>query len=267
MNFRIQEYLLFSLLGIAGVILAANLIGQQTATILANWIFVILSGFVMILSIFLVSKYGIRGSHGKAWILFSVFSAYWFIAESLWIIYDLILKTTPWEYADDFFYITGYQILFAFLIFYLKPIKKAISKKIIFGTSLIAISFLIPSFYIISVTDIISIDENLAVVMAYPILDAIILVPALIAVMLFFRGEVNFMMTLVCLAIICQIVGDSSLLFLSIDNSYSPGHPIEILFLWAYVMFAFGLSNQIDVFNERKDSELCPSCGKSIDND
>jgi len=266
-NFRIQEYLLFSLLGITGAILAVNFISEQAATDFSNWIFLILSGSLMILSITLVSKYGTKGSHGKSWILFTLFSGYWFVAESLWLIFDLVLKTSPWEYADDFFYITGYQLFFAFLIFYIKPIKKAISKKMIFGTCLIAATLLIPSFYFIFNSDPNVVDENLAVVMAYPILDAVILVPALIAVMLFFRGEVNFMMTLICLAVICQIVGDTSMLFVTIDGSYYPGHPTDILFLWAYVMLAFGLSNQIDVFKNNEDDKLCPACGKSYEND
>ena len=148
-RFNVQEYLLFTLLGITSVVLAANFAGQDIASIVTNWISIILSSIVMVFSFFMVSKYGIKGNHGKAWILFMLFSAYWFCAETVDVLYDVVLGVDAWEYADDFFYITGYQLFFASLVFYLKPFAKQISKKLVFGVSIISISLLIPSLMMI----------------------------------------------------------------------------------------------------------------------
>ena len=106
-------------------------------------------------------------------------------------------------------------------------------------------------------------NKNLLVLLSYPILDSIILIPALIGVILFFKGGVNFMVSLLCLGIISQIIGDNSILFLSLQNIYYPGHLAEVLFLWTYALFAFGLSNHIGLFNEKSDSNTCPACGKT----
>jgi len=259
-RFNVQEYLLFTLLGITALILLANFIGPQIADDISNGISIILSGIVTVLSFFMVLKYGVKGNHGKAWILFMLFSAYWFCAEIVDIIYNVVLGIEPWEYADDFFYITGYQLFFAFLVFYLRPFVKQISKKILVGTSIISIFLLIPSLFMIIDSDPDFEKENFLVLLAYPVLDSIILIPALIGVVLFFKGGVNFMMSLFCLGIITQIIGDNSILFLSLQNLYYPGHLVEILLLWTYTLFSFGMSRQIGLFRENADKRSFSLC-------
>ena len=260
-RFNIQEYLLFTLLGITALVLVANFIGPDSAGTTTNWLAIFLSSVVMFFSTFMVSKYGLKGNHGKAWILFMLFSAYWFCAETVDVLYEIVLGSEPWEYADDFFYITGYQLFFASLVFYLKPFSQQISKKLLVGISIVSVSLLIPSLFMIVESD--SMNGNMLVLVSYPILDSIILIPALIGVILFLKGGVNFMVSLLCLGIITQIVGDNSILFLSLQNLYYPGHLVEVLFLWTYAMFAFGLSNQIGLFREKSNDDLCPACGKT----
>ena len=261
-RFKVQDYLLFTLLGITSLVLLANFAGQDIAAHVTNWVSIILSGVLMFFSVFMVSKYGLKGNHGKAWILFMLFSAYWFCAETVDVLYSVVLGAEVWEYADDFFYITGYQLFFASLVFYIKPFTILIPKKLVILISIISISLLIPSVMMIMDSKADLMTGNLLILLAYPILDSIILIPALIGVILFFKGGVNFMISLLCLGIITQIIGDNSILFLSLQNIYYPGHLAEVLFLWTYAIFAFGISNQIGLFSEKSDNNLCPACGK-----
>ena len=260
-RFNVQEYLLFTLLGIASLVLLANIVGPGAAETTTDAFSIIISGIVMVFATLMVSKYGLKGNHGKAWILFMLFSAYWFCAESIDVFYSMVFETNVWEYADDFFYITGYQLLFASLVFYLRPFTKQISKKLLFGIATVSFFLLIPSLMLIINSD--SEPDNLAVLMAYPILDSLVLIPALLGVVLFFKGNVNFMVTLLSLGIISQIVGDNSVLFLTLQNTHYPGHLAEVLFLWTYTMFAFGLANQFRLFNEKPEINPCPACGKT----
>ena len=261
-RFNVQEYLLFTLLGITSIVLLANILGQEPAENTVSLSSAILSGIVMVASFLMVSKYGIKGNHGKAWILFMLFSAYWFCAETVDIFYNIAMGTNAWEYADDFFYITGYQLFFASLVFYLRPFVKQISKKLVIGISLFSMALLIPSLIMIIDSDPDLMNKNYLVLLAYPILDSIILIPAIIGVILFFKGAVNFMISLLSLGIITQIIGDNSILFLSLQNLYYPGHLVEMLFLWTYVMFGFGISNQIGMFRYKSEDKSCPACGK-----
>jgi len=262
-RFNIQEYLLFTLLGITSIVLIANFINSNIAYHTTNWFAIILSSIVMVFSLVMVSNYGLKGNHGKAWILFMLFSAYWFCAESVDVLYNTIFGVEPWEYADDFFYIVGYQLFFASLVFYLKPFTKQISRKLLVGASIVSASLLVPSAMFLVHSEPQSLNGNLFILFSYPILDSVILIPALIGVVLFFKGGVNFMVSLLCLGIITQIIGDNSILFLTLQNNYYPGHLVDVLFLWTYCMFAFGLSNQIGLFKGQTKDASCPACGKT----
>lgn len=263
-RFNVQEYLLFTLLGITALVLLANFAGPSIAEDTSKWISIIFSSIVTIFSFFMVSKYGTVGNHGKAWILFMLFSAYWFCAESVDVFYSVVLGVDAWEYADDFFFITGYQLFFAFLVFYLKPFSKQISKKMLIGVSIVSISLLIPSLMMIADSKSDLINENFLLLLAYPILDSLILIPALIGVVLFFKGGVNFMISLLCLGIITQIIGDNSILFLSLQQVYYPGHLAEVLLLWTYALFAFGISNQLGLFRENLESKSQINSKKNV---
>ena len=161
-RFNVQEYLLFTLLGITSIVLVANIVSQEVAYHISNWFSIILSSTVMVLSIFMVSKYGLKGNHGKSWILFMLFSAYWVCAESVDVVYNVILGVNAWEYADDFFYIVGYQLFFASLVFYLKPFAKQISKKLLVTVTLISLILLIPSLGMLINLKPESMDENIS---------------------------------------------------------------------------------------------------------
>jgi len=250
-------------MGITAIVLSANFFSQEVAFQTTNWIAILLSGIVTIFSLMMVSRYGLKGNHGKAWILFMLFSAYWFCAESIDIIYNFVVGTDPWEYADDFFYIVGYQLFFASLIFYLKPFSKQISKRLLISVSLFSILLVIPSLLMIINSEPDSLNGNLFLLFSYPVFDSILLIPALIGVVLFFKGGVNFMISLFSLGIIAQIIGDNSVLFLSLQGSYFPGHLADVLFLWSYALFAFGISNQAKLFKEENPDSSCSACGKT----
>jgi len=127
----------------------------------------------------------------------------------------------------------------------------AISRKLVISAGTVSGMLLIPTLYITSTSDSELSSFEVALASSYPILDALILCPALIGVMLFFKGEVNFLWSLICTAIILNVIADTSFLVLSIDDSYYTGHPIDLLYLWAYIMFAFGVYSHIKIFKNR----------------
>ena len=86
----------------------------------------------------------------------------------------------------------------------------------------------------------------------YPIFDTMVIIPAIIGVVLFFKGQVNFMWTLMHLGVICLFVADTAFLFGQNEDSYYTGNPMEILFYWTYVLFAFGIHNHLVLFKKEK---------------
>ena len=246
-----EQKSLFSCLLITGlVIIITTFFGKEVVKVVTDFTYILVTGAFVTLSIILPLRFKKTGDHGKAWLLFLGFSISWFVAEMTWTIYELVYHMNPFPSSADAFYITGYPFLFLFSIYYINPFKKLISKKMIFSASLIAVSLLIPSLYMTMDNNS---DENkftIALGATYPIADSIILVPALMGIFLFFRGEVNFLWTLLLIGILFEVIADTGFQYFTLDNSYYTGHPIDILFIWSYLLFSFGVYNHIQIFKK-----------------
>lgn len=253
-KFQSQKFLLISLIVTGLAFLIAGSFGKETAIVFGNWIFV-LSAAPVILTGILIKRKGIQGIHGKSWVFFLIFAALWFIADQLFTYNELYLHEEPFPSSADVFYLAGYPFYFVFVLFHLKPFKNAISKRLIVSVSLIAIAVLISNLYMTYQNT--SPDETqtaIIVGLIYPIADAIILCPTIIGVTLFFRGEVNFLWTLLLFGFICEVIGDTAFQYLSLSNEMYTGHPIDMLFLWAYITFSFGIYDHIKIFKSTKNT-------------
>jgi hypothetical protein len=88
----------------------------------------------------------------------------------------------------------------------------------------------------------------------YPFVDAIVLVPVFIGALLFFGGKVNFPWFLMLLGMIVEVAADTGFQYYSLDNSMYTGHPVDILFLWSYVLLTFGVYEHLKIFKTEKRS-------------
>jgi len=247
-----QRFLIFSLLAVVFVVLVSNIIGEDVAIAFTSWLYVITVGSMMVLAIIISIQNRITGTQGIGWFLFACTAVLWFAAEMTWDVYELVLDIDPYPSEADYFWIAGFISYFWFLIFYIKPFRRAVSKKIISYAIVAGIVLLIPSLYLSFDPDPEISDIELLVATSYPILDSLVLVPAIIGIILFLRGEVNFLWALMCLAILCDVVADASFLFLQLEESYYSGHPMEILYHWAYILFAFGAYEHLKIFKSKK---------------
>jgi len=245
-----NKHLLLSILIVGFVMLFANVAGQEIAMLTTALLYVPVPGVLVVLSIILAARFCVKGKHGISWIFFVGLATSWFIAEQLWLVYELVYDIDPFPSMADFFYVTGYPFLFLFSLYYLKPLKDAISRKTIAYASLAAMTLLIPSLYMTYDTDSQIGPFEVALALSYPIADTIVLIPSLIGVILFFKGQVNFLWSLVCIAIALNVVADTGFLITSMNDSYYAGHPIDMLYLWAYILFSFGVYSHIQIFKK-----------------
>ena len=247
-----QKFLLLSIILVGFVIVFSTFLGKETVRVVTDITYLPVTGMMVALSSMLVLRFRISGSHGKAWLFFLGTTISWFIAETLWTVYELVYDVNPFPSLADLFFLIGYPLIFCFLMYYLKPVRKAASRNIVIGSILVSISILIPSMYMAYNLDPkVSLYENILAT-SYPVADSIILVPALVGVFLFFKGEVNFTWTLICLGIILQSVGDIGFQFAQFTNSYYTWHPSDIIFLWSYLLFSFGIYDHIIIFKKTK---------------
>lgn len=245
-----KNYLIASLAAVAFVILFSNILDKSIAIIVGNWMYTPITLIFVILSIKITIRNRLVGNLGKGWFSFSIAAICWFVAEHIWIVYDQIYHLDPFPSEADIFYSAGYPFFFVFFVLYLKPMYKAISKKMIFHASLISLFLLFVSLSVnyegSDLTDI-----EFVVGTLYPIFDVVVLIPVILGLFLFFKGKVSLLWALMLFGVLSLIVADVLFLFLNLNSSYYTGHPVEILFLWSYVLFIFGIHHHIVLFETK----------------
>ena len=248
-----EKFLLASLIIVAATILIANFISEDAALYAGTLSYIPTAGAMVVLSIIIASKFRFSGNHGKAWFVFALCATSWFIAEMCWS-YLEFEGLDPYPSIADVFWIIGFGLFFVFSILYLQPVKQATTKPMIFGAVGIGLMMFIPSLYVVLTTSNIETMEvsEWLVGLAYPLFDSLILIPAAIGVTLFFKGQVNFMWTLILIGFVIFSVADTLFLMGQMEDTYYTGHPMEMLWLWAYVLFSFGIYNHYKIFGKNQ---------------
>lgn len=243
------------ILSAVGLVAVINIVGEDTAVLVGNISYIPISGGLLVLSAINCIHHKLRGIHGKAWLMFLLAITSWFTAEMTWIYQELILNEDPFPSSADYFYLAGYPLYFAFAVLYLKPVISRLSKKILALTITLSLLFLLPILYFTITVEYDAEPAELFWGLSYSIADSVVLVPALVAVYLFFRGKVNLMWSMSLLGIFSLVIGDTGFLFLSLDESYYTGHPIEIAFYWMYILFAIGVYEHLKLFKRTQSAK------------
>ncbi len=230
---------------------------RDSAAITLDTLNVIVTIPIMIFSFTLIIRNGIKSIFGKSWIFFTTFTLCWFIADTLWTVYELIYKIDPFPSEADYFWLVGYPFYFVFTYFYLKPFKSSISQKLVIFSIIIAAVLLSVSLLYVTNTSNSSSMSSLEILLGvfYPVGDTIALIPIIIGLGLFFRGEVNFLWSLLFVGMLCFVVADLGFLIFSLDDSYYTGHPIDIPYLWGYIFFVFGVYSHLQIFKKRNQED------------
>jgi len=248
---EIQKLLLITIIGSGFTILTSTFLGKDIVKSITDIMYIITTATFVALTIILVLRFKKTGDHGKAWLFLLGTAASWFLAETIWTVYELVYDKNPFPSIADVFYISGYPLMFGFLMYYLKPVRRAVTKKMISGAILISVAMAIPSIYMAysPEPDVTPFENVLAT--SYPILDSIIFMPAIIGIILFFRGEVNFTWSLICIGILCFAIGDIGFQYATFTDTYYTGHPADIILMWSYILFSFGVYDHVRIFRSR----------------
>lgn len=201
-------------------------------------IYTIIPGILVIFSIWATIKGDVIRELPKNSLIFLTISfSCWFIAEQTWNLYEHVLDIDPYPSSADFFYMSAPVFMFISLFIFLRP--KKISKKHILISSIISSLILIPS--LMATLEAGEEDEIFEVIVAvvYPIVDAIMLVPAIIAILFLISSKKDFFWIMIIAGIIIMLTADTSFLFLIISDEYVDGHPVDILWVSSYTIWAF----------------------------
>lgn len=220
--------------------------------------YAIIAGLLILLSLLVTIKlYKHNNSQSKAFLLFTIGVSFWFIADQLWVIYENIYDVDPFPSIADFFYVGAYPFFVFFLILSLKPIKKLITRKIWLFSFLLAFSFLIPS--IMGCIDSLNEDGGLdifskSIALSYPILSSFQLAPAIVGILFMTKKGANYSWMLLLFGFLLYSISDTFYLFSELDGSYHDGHPVDLMYLYSYIVLIFSVHYRLKFENNIKNT-------------
>ena len=160
----------------------------------SNWIINITSAVAAALAILIVYRQRFSTLHGKAHAALAVGLVLWFFAEVIWAMYEIVWDiVAPVPSVADYLWLLAY----GFLAFYLFATYKEFNKRFKFSKKVLVASIIgvvIFVSYIIGLTTSLSVLSTprsismFVVMIAYPTLDAILMVPAIV-ILLDIRNE------------------------------------------------------------------------------
>jgi len=224
-------------------------------------LYTIIPGILIILSIWALSRADkIEDISKKALLFLSASFSLWFTAEVTWNLYEHVLGIDPYPSIADFFYVAAPIFMFISLIIYLQPLQNKIKKTNVIFASVISTLILIPMLIMTYQANIETNFFEILVSLIYPIVDSILLVPAIIAITISVQLKKNSFWLMILIGIIIFIIADDLFVFLVIYDQYYDGNPIDILWLTSYTIWAFTIHSSIykskkTNYNTKQDSD------------
>lgn len=190
----------------------------QSKEFYSNWIIIINASITAGLAILLAYRQKFHGLHSKTHVALAVGLVLWLSADIIWATYHLVLDVVPpIPSPADYLWLTAY----GFLGYYLYMTYKEFHRKFNFGRKALIVSAIANAIflgYIVTLTanfSVLSTPRGIAmfvVIVAYPILDAILMVPALV-ILVEFRKEPTWFTPWFCESLGIFLIGLSDTWF------------------------------------------------------
>lgn len=259
-----------TILILVGAIIVSNSFivfsNQDSRDFFTNWSIITAASAALSLSIIVVItayKRRIDRFFVYAQIIFTVGLALWLVAEVTWAYYQLVLEiSTPFPSSADAFWLSGYGFFTYFMFRIYNLLNKGNEK---FIAVLVSLATAIILGYILNLTfgiaDLLSAQEgSLAwlISIAYPILDGILLVPAVL-ILWSLRGKnvASANWSLLALSIVLVTVGDIGFGYSAvIDKAGKEEWVWDLFYNSSYLVMAAAFFLQSKVFAKEGHTKI-----------
>ncbi len=192
----------------------------------------------------------------KTLIFFAMAFSCWFIGEQIWTGYEL-LGLDPFPSPADFFYVLGYPLMFIGFVIFITPLRKLISKIILIFSIIVSVAVLIPSLAVTGIQNLEYDAIDFFFALLYPVLDSLLLILSIMILLLFSKkAEKNIFWILMLVGTITFVAADTLFLFIVMDDSYYNGHPVDISWLFSYVIWIFAIYKIIDITKKAQRNNI-----------
>lgn len=220
-------------------------------------IYTLIPGVLIILSIWALSRVDKIKQISKKSLIFLVLAfCLWFAAEQTWNLHEHVLRIDPYPSVADIFYISAPIFMFISLIAFLHPLREQIRNKHVIIASFISLIILFPILIIIAQANTDVEFFEIVVALIYPIVDALLIIPVIIAILLSIKIKKNTFWIMILIGIVSFVIADNMYLILVINDAYYDGHPIDILWLLSYVIWSFTMYTLIQNLKNNNDVNI-----------
>jgi len=194
-----KRILLLTLIGAATICSSLTIIAPLNGdrSFYSDILSVITSGSALFFSLQIINRQKVKGLFPRLYALLGLGVALWFIAESIWMYYELIAGIeTPFPSIADVFWLAGYIPLFYFLYGMLKNFlgtSKSMYFPLIVGSS-IGLAMLANILFLIYQNADLSTSDGIwtyIVSSAYPVSDMFLIIPAIAAFIQLRKGKLT----------------------------------------------------------------------------
>jgi len=198
-------------------------------------------------------RYGIsrKLDFGAVWMLFTLGTGIWVLAESTWAFYYFVLQVAvPYPSVADFFYVGGYLPIIAGLLGYLDTFRVALTRRrlgyslVVIGCGItLALTFVLP----------VELGQNLSAInfltdMIYPVLDLVLLSLAVLSLAIFAGGSIAKWWMLFGAGASLYVIADEFFLYQVAHGTYYNGSIDDLIYLLGYLTFAMSFYTHREEF-------------------
>ncbi|HEX2615736.1 MAG TPA: hypothetical protein VHL10_09595 [Nitrososphaera sp.] len=211
----------------------------------------------VVMSLVIVSRQKFSGLFGRAYVSLAIGLALWLAAEVIWGYYELGLGVeTPFPSIADVFWIASYAPfayhLFGTARFFGKGVKKPIIA-VVCAAAAVFLYFYVQA--IVGVSELEGPDAlvSLAISIAYPVFDVILLIPAVLMVTNAGKGQLTSI-PWVFVGWILMAIADSLLGITAVTNFTGEVFHITMTYNATYLCFTAGLLwyNKLFIIDEKR---------------
>jgi ABC-type branched-subunit amino acid transport system substrate-binding protein len=258
----IKKNIIF-LIGLVTTIIVANSIIYfaqpiENKIIYTNWILLINSSIAAALSAIVVVikllKQKILDQHAKTHIALTIGLILWLCANIQWWIYESNDMIPDVPTGADLFWLSAYPFfIYSIYSVFKEFYKKYKSKKIFFACLFCGISLVLYTIFIANHLSVLTSQSGrflFATVISYPILNVILIIPA-ISMLAGFRKEPKLAIPRICesLSLISLVIADNWFLIIFLSNTIEAIWYSNLLIVDHYIIISAGLFGNIIFLN------------------
>ena len=203
--------LIVAIISVDSIIIFAE---EESKVFYSNWMIISGASVAVSLAVYVVYRQKLKGPHGKTHVAIAIGLSLWLCANLVWAIYEIVLDIVPpVPSLADAFWLSAYGFFAYHLLSVYKEYREKFNRSVLIASIIGSILFLGYLILFTASVSVLTTERGIimfSVIIAYPILNSILTVLAIV-ILTGFRKEQFWSISWIfeSLAMLCIVVADS----------------------------------------------------------